>query len=79
MNAKDTISEFCSYTIQDTIDPLDMDEWDFYILPTSVLDDKVGDQKQIGLNSLMKLDHLHVKYGEIAPSVEKLAGEIDLQ
>ena len=56
-----------------------MDQWDFYILPTSVLDDKVGDQKRIGLNSLVKLDHLHVKYGEIAQSVEKLAGEIDMR
>ena len=72
---------FCllNHTIQDTIDPLDMDQWDFYILSASVLDDKVGSQKKIGLNSLMKLNPLHVKYGDIAPGVEKLAGEIDIR
>lgn len=68
-----------NHKIQDTIDPLDMDQWDFYILPTSVLDDKVGDQKRIGLNSLIKLNPLHVKYGDIAFGVEKLAGDIDMR
>ena len=65
---------FCllNHEIQDTIDPLDMDQWDFYILLTSELDDKVGDQKKIGLNSLMKLDHLHAKYGDIGKGVDKL-------
>ena len=69
---------FCllDHKIQDTIDPLDMDQWDFYILPTSVLDDNVGDQKRIGLNSLIKLNPRNVKYEDIAPSVEKLGEDI---
>ena len=72
---------FCllNHKIQDTIDPLDMDQWGFYILSTSVLDAEVGDQKHIGLNSLMKLNPLHVKYGDIAFGVEKLAGDIDMR
>ena len=65
---------FCllNHKIQDTIDPLNMDQWDFYILPTSVLDDKMGDQKRIGLKSLMELNPLHVKYGDIGKGVDKL-------
>ena len=65
---------FCllNHKIQDTIDPLDMDQWDFFILPSSVLDNKVEDWKSIGLKSLIKLNPLHVKYGDIAQSVEKL-------
>ena len=72
---------FCllNHKIQDTIDPLDMDQWGFYILPTSVLDAEVGDQKRIGLNSLMKLNPFHVKYGDIAEYVDKLSGEIDMR
>lgn len=72
---------FCllNHKIQDTIDPLDMDQWDFYILSTSVLDDEVGGQKHIGLKSLMKLNPQYKKYGEIAEYVEKLAGEIDMR
>ena len=72
---------FCllNHKIQDTIDPLDMDQWEFYILKTSVLDEEVGGQKRIGLKSLMELDHLYVKYGDIAFSVEKLEEEIDIR
>lgn len=71
---------FCllSHKIQDTINPLDMAQWDFYILPTSVLDAEVGNQKQIGLNSLLRLNPYHVKYGDIAVYVEKLVEEFDL-
>ena len=61
------------------IDPLDMDQWDFFILPTSVLDDNVGDWKSVGLKSLMELNPLHVKYGDISQSVDKLAGESDMR
>lgn len=66
---------FCllNHKIQDTIDPLDMDQWDFYILLTSVLDSNVGDQKRIGLRSLMELNPLHAKYGDIAKGVDKLS------
>ncbi len=40
---------------QDKINPLDLDQWDFYILPTSVLNDKIPDQKTITLSSLLSL------------------------
>lgn len=38
-----------------TLDPLDVDQWDFYVLPTSVLNEKVPTQKSIALSSLLKL------------------------
>ena len=36
-------------------DPLDLDQWEFYILPTAVLDSKVQDQKTISLGPLEAL------------------------
>jgi len=33
-------------------DPLDLDQWVFFVLPTRVLDEKLGDQKTVGLSEL---------------------------
>jgi hypothetical protein len=38
-----------------TIDPLDVDQWDFYVLPTRILDERKRSQHSITLNSLQKL------------------------
>lgn len=40
---------------QNTIDPLKMEQWDFYILPTFRLDNYKRSQSSITLNSLKKL------------------------
>ena len=40
---------------QNTIDPLKMEQWDFYILPTYQLDSYERSQSSITLNSLQKL------------------------
>lgn len=38
-----------------TVDPMDVDQWDFYVLATTVLDERVPSQKKIALSSLLKL------------------------
>jgi hypothetical protein len=48
---------------------LDLDQWEFYVLPTSVLNETVGTQKTIGLNSLEKLGALKVKFGSIGQTI----------
>ena len=63
---------------KNTIDPLNMDQWDFFILPRSVLDTEVGDQKRISLNSLKKLNPLSAKYENISSCINKLAENIEI-
>lgn len=48
---------FChlKHTDQETIDPMKMEQWDFYILPTHRLDSYERSQSSITLNSLRKL------------------------
>ncbi len=55
-----------------TLDPLNVDQWEFYLLPTSVLDDKVATQKQIGFVTLLRLTPTKVRFGEIATAIEHL-------
>jgi len=62
---------FCVLTHKDkeTVDPLNLAQWDFYVLATRVLDEKVGEQKSIVLSPLLKLEPTKCKYGEIGNSI----------
>jgi len=55
---------------KDTLDPLDLDQWEFYILAASVLNEMYLTQSSIGLASLLKLNPYKAKYDEIAAYVE---------
>jgi hypothetical protein len=63
---------FCHLKGQDkeTIDPLKMEQWDFYILPTYRLDNYQRSQSSITLNSLKKLT-LSRKYSELKDEILK--------
>ena len=65
---------FCLLHHQDkaTVDPLDMDQWTFFLLRSSVLDEKFPTQKSIRLVSLLKLSPLHVTYHELADKIAYL-------
>lgn len=65
---------FChhSHTDQATINPLDVSQWDFYLLPTKVLDDKLPNQKSVSLTTLKKLGAMPCLYNELYPSIVAL-------
>ena len=62
---------FCvlAHKDKDTVDPLNLAQWDFYILATKVLDEKAGMQKSISLSSLLKLKPTKCRYGEIKHTI----------
>ena len=66
---------FCvlAHKDQSTIDPLNMDQWEFYILPTKTLNEVVGNQKSITLSSLKKLNPIKANYGSINSTIMHLA------
>ena len=53
-----------------TLDPLDVVQWDFYILPTAVLNTRLASQKQISIATLLKLHPVRVKFGHISSTIE---------
>lgn len=65
---------FCLYTVRDSAaaDPLDLDGWDFYILPTQVLNETCGSQKTISLPALLSLKPVMCKYDQIANTADCL-------
>lgn len=62
---------FCVYTVKDRskADPLILDGWDFYIVPTQKLDDICGPQKSISLPSLLTLEPIRADYSGIRDAV----------
>jgi len=63
---------FCHLKHKDqrTIDPLKMEQWDFYVLPTFRLDNYERSQSSITINSLKKLAEPKV-YSELKHEIQK--------
>ena len=62
---------FCLYTetVRERANPLVLDGWNFYIVPTHILDEQCGPQKTISLTMLQKLDPYLADYGGIRDAV----------
>ena len=65
---------FCvhKHTKQETIDPLDIKQWDFYLLATAVIDKVFGEQKTATLNSLKKAGAVLCQYETLYEEILKL-------
>ncbi len=64
---------FCLFTAKTKdVSLLDLDYWDFYVLPTFVLDEKVPDQKGISLSSLLKLEPVKTDYAGLGAVIESI-------
>ena len=65
---------FCvlTHTDEKTINPIDLDQWDFYILDTDVLNSNVTTQKTITLSSLMNLSPIQSTYQDIHSHIKEI-------
>ena len=59
---------------RDTLDPLDLTQWTFYVLPTRVLDERCPTQKTISLAGLLELQPHTTDYSGLAAAVSQAAG-----
>jgi hypothetical protein len=58
---------------QATLDPLDVTQWVFFVLPTFVLNDKAANQKTLSLVGLRKLNPTKCSYSELKSVVQSFA------
>lgn len=52
------------------VNPLNLDQWQFFILSTEQLNREKGTQKTIGINSLLKMNPIVAGYDELASAVQ---------
>ena len=65
---------FCIYSEQDPskADVLDISKWEFYLVATRLMNEKLKGQKTIGLNSLKKIALGPVPIGELKRSIDSV-------
>lgn len=56
---------------QETINPLDLRQWEFYVLSTRDLNEKVGNQKSIGLGRLMEIGAVKSSFEKLSETIRK--------
>lgn len=54
-----------------TIDPLNVNQWEFYVLPTEVIESQLGEQKSVTLGRIRRLVKGKVSFGELAEAVRE--------
>ncbi len=65
---------FCVLKHKDknTIDPLNMEQWEFYVLPTNILNRKFKDSKKIGLSVLQGLQPKPYTFDELGARIKEI-------
>ena len=65
---------FCVLSHKDrkTIDPLNLDQWEFYVIRTHSLNSKIGNQKTITLSSLKQLEPLHTSFDDLKKVIDSI-------
>ncbi len=65
---------FCllSHRDQSTLNPLNIDQWEFYLLPTAYLDKYLPLQKTITFSSLLHLQPTKCNYNDLKSTITKL-------
>jgi hypothetical protein len=56
-----------------TLDPMDVSQWVFFVLPTAVLNARLPSQKQLGLAGLRSLRPFECAFGQLRDAVEAVA------
>jgi hypothetical protein len=71
---------FCllKHKIHETVDPLDVSQWNFYVLATDSIDNKLGDQKRISLKTLERLSPSKASYDTLATAIDRVLQEIGI-
>jgi hypothetical protein len=66
---------FCILAHQEkaSLDPLNLDQWTFWVLPSAALNEKVGIQKTLSLSALLKLHPVSATYEALASTIEQMA------
>ena len=52
--------------------PLDLNNWEFYVVPTSVINEKCGNNKTISLGRIKSLGFIPKKYNELRQEIDSV-------
>lgn len=69
---------FCLNTgdTKEASNPLNLNNWEFYIVPTAIINEKCGNNKTISLGRIKSLGFAAKKYDEIKTTVDAIIDSI---
>lgn len=59
-----------------TLNPRELDQWEFYLVPTHIINQRCGAKKQLSLKALLDLDPVRAVYSDLRLAVRRLEDEI---
>lgn len=59
-----------------TLNPRELDQWEFYLVPTKAVADRCGSRKYLSMKGLLELNPFRTMYAGLAESVSRLEDEI---
>ena len=68
---------FCVFTGRNSRDCLDVSKWDFFVIPTGILDREVPQQKTIVFNSLKRLSPRECSFQDLKKAILEIEKEIN--
>ncbi|MEM9092785.1 MAG: hypothetical protein AAGC93_29160 [Cyanobacteria bacterium P01_F01_bin.53] len=65
---------FCllAHMEKSTVNPLNLDQWEFYCVSTEKMNQELGPQKTLGLARLLKLNPTKTNFGELLKTIESV-------
>ena len=60
---------------KDTVDPIDLSQWTFFVVPTRAINQKLNHMKKLGMKNMRSLEPKVVKYGGIKKAIAELADQ----
>ena len=65
---------FCLFKTKDReqADPMLLEQWDFYIVKTADINERLGNQRTITISSIENLPHIKCNYEDLKQSIEKM-------
>lgn len=65
---------FCllAHTEKSTVNPLDLNQWEFYCVSTEMMNQELGPQKTLGLARLLKLNPAKTNFGELSKTIQSV-------
>lgn len=69
---------FCLFAETDRAiaDPMNLDQWEFYVVPTALINERLDDQRKISLQGIEKLGIARCSYSEIKGAVDAISSTL---
>lgn len=65
------------YQDKNTLNPLDLSKWEFWVVPTEVINEKIGDGKRVNIGTLKRMGIIPVCFPDLKEVINVAAMNID--